>query len=811
MARCGQLLLYLPFRSLNLSTMKRLLLVAIVALSFSFTFAQDQYSRVKIFANHQELQDLAANGLIIDHGVFKAGAYVICELSATELTVLENSGLRHEILIQDVTDFYVERNAPYLDKLDELKRMEYTLSREWPVPEGFELGPVGGFLTIDQAMAHLDTMAAQYPDLISPRYTLDNQTHNNRSVYWVRLSDNPTVNEDEPEILYTGMIHAREAIGMQLLIYYMYYLLENYGTDPDATYIVDHFELYFVPIINVDGYAYNIQLNPAGGGMWRKNRRSNDDGSYGVDINRNFGYMWGINNSGSSPVPSDDTYRGPAAFSEPETENLKFFCEEHEFVIALNYHSYSDLLLYPWGWSSNPCEHDAVFNAHAKIMTQENGYTYGPGNTTIYATNGGSDDWMYGEQATKDLIYSYTPEVGDGSAGFWPPVSQIIPLCQENMWQNIMAVKLAGPWATVRDLSPSILENTSGVLFYEIQRLGLQDGATYTVSIQPLDDALAVVSDPMEFSDLEILQTSSAAFTYTLKEGIQNGDLVRYLFTVNNGFADFSDTITKIYGTPVVIFADSASTFEKWTSLKWNTTTVQYHSPDKSIADSPAGNYTNYENNVMVLNETIDLDEAVYAVLNFWARWDIETGYDYVQVMISDNNGISWTPMPGKYTRLGNSNQAYNQPVYDGTQIAWVKEEINLEQFLGEEIKIRFVLKSDSYVVGDGYYWDDMTVTVVDLATGLDAGKPAIPADAVSVQPNPATARVSLVYDLPSLKDAGQLMIYNSGGIEVFNTRLTEASGVLTLDISSWKPGLYFYAIQTAQAVVTSGKLLVTE
>jgi murein tripeptide amidase MpaA len=150
------------------------------------------------------------------------------------------------------------------------------------------------------------------------------QTHNGRDLYWVRISNDPTVDQDKPEVLYTGMHHAREPIGMQLLIYYMYYLLENYDTDPEVQYIVNNFELYFVPILNMDGYAYNIQNQPNGGGEWRKNRRQNDDGSYGVDINRNYDYMWGYDNDGSSPYPWDDTYRGPSAFSEPEIMNARF-------------------------------------------------------------------------------------------------------------------------------------------------------------------------------------------------------------------------------------------------------------------------------------------------------------------------------------------------------------------------------------------------------------------------------------------------------------------------------------------------------
>jgi carboxypeptidase T len=790
--------------------MKRLLFTAMLMVMILFVAAQTQYSRVKLFANHDELQNLAARGLAIDHGVFKAGVYVICELSREELAIADAAGIQYEVMIADVSKYYEERNEPYLSRLDEVKQMKYELSRDWPVPEGFELGTCGGFLTIDQMVEHLDDMATQYPDLISPKYTLDYQTHNGRDLYWVRLSDNPTTNEDEPEVLYTGMHHAREAIGMQLLIYYMYYLLENYDTDPDVQYIVNNFELYFVPIVNMDGYGYNIQNDPNGGGMWRKNRRQNDDGSYGVDINRNYGYEWGYDDNGSSPVPSDDTYRGPSAFSEPEAQCLKNFCEEHDFRIGLNYHSYSALLLYAWGWSPDPCPQDAIFHAHAGILSKENGYTYGPGYTTIYATNGGSDDWMYGEQTTKNLIYSYTPEVGSGDDGFWPLVSNIIPLCQQNMWQNIMAARLSGPWATAQDLSTSILENTSGLFFFELQRLGLEDGATYTVSIEPLSDAIATVSQPMAYSNLDILETVSAAFTYTLKENILSGEKVEYLLSVNNGLATFSDTIRKIYGTPVVIFEDSASNFTKWTSNKWNTTTSQYHSPATSIADSPYGQYTNGENNIITLAQPIDLTDVVYASLSFWAKWDIEAGYDYVQVFVSDNNGSSWTPMQGKYTHPGGTNQVLGEPLYDGTQSTWVKEEISLEPYLDKQIRIRFVLKSDTYVVGDGFFWDDMTVTVVDLETGLPGDMPEPFVTKISLQPNPASGNVTMKYTLDRFYPGlNTLKVFDIKGQKVYETQLAHGADVISWDVSSWRSGMYFYSVDFDGTVIASGKLIV--
>jgi carboxypeptidase T len=791
--------------------MKKILLISIFLCSFVLTYSQSTYSRVKIYASHEELMGLASRGVAIDHGVFKAGVYVILELSQEEINKVAEAGLRYDVMIPDMTKYYQERNEPFMDDLEGVKRAVYDLSDEWPVPEGFELGTCGGFLTIDQMLAKLDDMVAQYPDLITPKAALNYETHNGRSIYWVRISDNPNTNEDEPEVLYTGMHHAREAIGMQLLIYYMYYLLENYDTDPNVQYIVNNFELYFVPVFNMDGYAYNIMNDPNGGGMWRKNRRQNDDGSYGVDVNRNYGYQWGYDNNGSSPVPSDDTYRGPSAFSEPETQAIQEFTYEHNFKIALNYHSYSALLLYAWGWSATPCPDDNIYYNHADILSTEHGYTYGPGYTTIYPTNGGSDDWMYGEQEAKNAIFAYTPEVGSGDDGFWPAVDMIIPLCQENMYQNEMAAMLSGPYAKVTDMGPSIIEDESGLFFFDLKRLGLQDGATYTVSIQPLGDAITSVSDPLTYSNLDIFEDVNAAFTYTLKADIQSGDQVRYLLQVNDGLGTFSDTINKIYGTPVIIFADSTADFSNWSSTKWNVTTAQSHSAPTSIADSPYGQYTNYENNVITLDQPIDLTDVVYANLGYWARWDVESGYDYVQVFISDDDGSSWTAVPGKYTHPGNSNQATGEPLYDGTQATWVKEEIDLKDYLDKEILIRFALVSDSYVVADGFYWDDMIVTVIDLATGIDDnnGKTQNFAS-MQINPNPASGNVSMAYRLEKPgQEAGALKIFDLSGHQVYQAALESKSGVVKMDVSSWAPGMYFYAISADNAIMSSGKFIV--
>ena len=194
----------------------------------------------------------------------------------------------------------------------------------------------------------------------------------------VKISDNPDIDEQEPEILYTALIHAREPQSMMQMIYFMYYLLENYNTDPSVQYLVDNREMFFIPVLNPDGYEYNRSTNPSGGGMWRKNRKNNG-GSYGIDLNRNFGpyAYWNAPNGGSSTVPSSDTYRGTAPFSEPETANLRDFLATRYFKNALNYHTYSNLLIYPYGALEMETPDSATFREFARDMTAYNGYEYG--------------------------------------------------------------------------------------------------------------------------------------------------------------------------------------------------------------------------------------------------------------------------------------------------------------------------------------------------------------------------------------------------------------------------------------------------
>ena len=765
-----------------------LLLFLTLAGSVGLT-AQTKYSRVKFDLHQTGLKELASSGIDVTEGTIIKGAYYETDLSDLEINRLKEKEIDTEIIIDDVSAFYEQRAAA-----EKNLRIDRDAG-DWTVPENWEYGSMGGFYTLEEAYAELDSMTALYPDLISVRQSIsdDTLTHDGRKLYWIRISDNPGVDEDEPEVLYTAVHHAREPMSIQQMIFYMWYLLENYDTDEDIQRIVNNTELYFIPFINPDGYAYNEQTNPNGGGMWRKNRRDNGDGTHGVDPNRNYGYMWGLDDNGSSPNPGDETYRGPSAFSEPEIKNVRDFCVAHDFQIALNYHSYSALLLTPWGYTTDLPPDNDLFLAYASIMTQENNYTYGPGSTTIYPTNGGSDDWMYGAEN----MWSATPEVGNSNDGFWPPVSRIIRLCQDQMWQNMMAAKLVGNYGEVEDISPLITGETENQAVFNITRLGMFDTETFTVSIEPLDDFIVETGAPVQFNGMELLETLTDSISFTLDAGIEEGTAFSYLISLDNGDFVISDTVTRIFGTEVVIFTDDGNTMDNWSSSQWGITDQDAHSPEYSLADSPYGNYANNVDSYITLDTTISLTDAIMATLRFWAKWDIEKGYDYVQIKAREEGSSNWISLHGNYSSYGNYYLDPSEPVYDGQQEEWVQEEISLQDFINKDITLRFTFHSDGSVRGDGFYYDDLSVSVISTITGID--HPQADNNNISLSeawPNPARDVVRISYNLSSEADNNtHFELYNTIGNRVLTRSLDAKKGVIKVDLSNFPQGIYYYRI----------------
>lgn len=309
---------------------------------------------------------------------------------------------------------------------------------------------LGAYHSYAETVAELDSLAAAHPDLC----VLESlgQTGEGREILALKISDFPAQDDAaEPDVLIAGNHHAREFMSVEVPLHLARALLSGYGNSPYITRLVDEREVWIVPLLNADGHVYQEQRaaapnwTPPG---WRKNRRPNVDGTFGVDPNRNYSYQWGYDEDGSSPDGADETYRGVAAFSELETQAIRRLVERRRFVVSLSYHSFGKLVLYPWGYTRDLLTSDQpVFAALADSMVRGNGYR--PGNAffgTIYKTNGEMCDYLYGELSARKprATYAFTVELNSQTEGFWPAEDLIAPTCAEMLPVSLFAIDTAG-------------------------------------------------------------------------------------------------------------------------------------------------------------------------------------------------------------------------------------------------------------------------------------------------------------------------------------------------------------------------------
>lgn len=789
----------------------KLILVAILLLSGILSFAQQQkYDRLLIHldASHS-IQQLAALGLEVDHGIYKKGISFSSDFSAAEEQSIGHAGFSYDILIHDVAAYYVQQNArPQATRL-RAAGCGSPAGYNVQTPVNFHGGSMGGFLTYPEMLDELDSMHAKYPNLISARNVIDTfHSIEGRPIYWMRISNHPDSDQTtKPQILYTALHHAREPAGLTDMMFYMWYLLENYSTSAEARAIVDNTEMYIVPCVNPDGYIYNQTTDPNGGGMWRKNRRLNADNTYGVDLNRNYGYNWGYDNIGSSNTTSNETYRGTSGFSEPEINAMKFFAEHHNFKIAVNYHTYSNMLIYPWGYQASFLTPDSsLFVSYARTMTKYNGFVYGTGDQTVgYTTNGDSDDWMYGEQVTKGKIFSMTPESGSDAFGFWPPASEVTNVARENFDLIYYAHKFLLRHLEVKDISPKVVLTHQFQFKYEAQRLGLDSPASYAIHLASADPNVTVPATMHNITNPALLSTVTDSFFVQLNSSITPGSSFSFEVVINNGLYTTIDTISKKYISGDTIYYNDCNTMNSFTSSSWDVTTGSYTSPTGSITDSRTGNYSDNSDTRILLNDQIDLSAASSAMLLFQTKWALEKGYDYVIAEASSDNGVTWNALCGQYTNIGNNQNNTTQSLYDGFQNDWVQEVMDLSSYSGQSVYLRFHLVSDPGLNFDGFYFDDLTVLGSIDSSHIHTS--IINVNDVSdwrIYPNPAVDKILI---RPTGLDGEEITIYDAIGSVAKKVSVKNNE----VDLSGLAPGAYSLAISKKEYASSVRKLILVK
>ncbi|NNL21028.1 MAG: T9SS type A sorting domain-containing protein [Ignavibacteriaceae bacterium] len=796
-----------------------------VLLVFTLSVFPQNIKKVKLFINNEtDIQKVVSLQLDLEHSIVDKEGNVSLFVDEKEFQNLIQSNLSYEILIDDWKQYY--NSLPVPTEIE--KQIIKSESENLFGVTGFDFGSMGGYYTLAEIEADLDEMFQLYPNLITQKYSIGTSVEG-RTIWAVKISDNPNINENEPSVGFDALVHAREPQSMATQMYFMWYLLENYGTDPTVTYLVDNREIYCVPCFNPDGYEYNRQTDPNGGGWWRKNRRDNGGSCYGVDLNRNFGYMWGYDNIGSSPDPCDNTYRGSSAFSEPEAQAIRDLAILKNYGTHFNMHSYGNYYLYPWGYIDQQTPDSSTYREFASDMGNLSGYAYGTGPQLLgYPSNGSVRDWMYGGQTDKNKIFGYTIEIGPE---FWPNQNQIFPIAQQNVLSNMYHAFVAGEY--VQLVNPNFdreyfIPADAVELTPEFKNKGLATAYNLTFELSSPSQYITINSGNASLDSLEArtASTLTTPFSFVISISAPLEEEIPIVLTTRvNGDIVASDTTTIIIGFPVFIFEDLANDpAVNWTitaspsSPKWDETIEAFYSAPNSYTDSKNQNYRNNATVTMTLTSALNLSGYTNPRLRFYTQFNIESNWDYGWVRVSTNNGSSWTALEGYYTEPGEGSfQPNGQPVYDGVISDWVKEEISLASHVSSQLKLQFQLRTDGGVTRDGWFIDDIGIFIYTIPTDNSSNDGQVYTFSLDQNfPNPFNPTTKINYTIPSAGTSSMklvlLKVYDVLGNEIavlVNKEQVAGNYEVEFDATNLSSGTYFYKLVSGSFVETKKMLLI--
>lgn len=508
-------------------------------------------------------------------------------------------------------------------------------------------GDFGLYHTFDEAIVEMDALQDLYPTLMSEKFQIGT-TLEGRSIWMYKLSDNVDVDEDEPEVFFNAYIHAREAITFEVVYDLANKLLSGYGSNPRYTSILNGREIFIQPCVNPDGVQYNATTDPGGGGLWRKNRRNNGGGTFGVDLNRNWGHEWGYDDQGSSPDGSSEIYRGTGPFSEPETQAVRQFVNSRHFNLAINYHSYSNLHIFTPGEDKFHTDDYDELLAMATQREPNNLYDSGCAWELLYFVNGDANGWMTDETIEKPTIFAYVTEVGTGNDGFWPLESRIPALVAENLEGNLRTCELADN--PKRALTP----NTAAVSLPDTV------GRTFTMNFS--------VPNP---------DPDNPAVTWNLIEATNHS-----------------------VGSDDVEGSNPA----RWSPQGFAVTTARSHTATHSwhggTLDSSNQTLTSMRGHLVQAGEQ----------LSFWTWYRTEPDFDYCYVEVS-TDGRSFVSIPGSISTNNDPNRRNLGNGFSGTRTTWTLVNFPLTDFVGQVIWVRFRYNTDGFDTREGWYIDDIAPT----------------------------------------------------------------------------------------------------
>ena len=384
--------------------MKRLAFLVVVFFLFAgAVLAETPKSLVRIeWLSPSQIRMLAS----ADYDVTKTGRdFIEMVVSTEEKNRLKDCGHKLSEIIPDL-DAYIAR-------------VKKTQTKE------------AAYFTYDTMTSKLKDWTQKYASIA--RLSSLGKSCEGREIWAVKVSDNPDLDEKEPAALIMGAHHAREWISVEVPMEALKQYLDGYGKDERLTRLINEREVWFVPMVNPDGVTYSQNKSK----YWRKNRHIINGADVSVDLNRNYGLHWGP--TGCSDSPSSDVYHGKGPFTEPEVVAIKELADKEHFQTSLAFHSYSELVLYPYAYAYNaPCEDAPLFKKFGAELAALNGYT--PQICTdLYPAMGISDDWLYSAHKT----IAFTIELAQT---FIPPAAEIVQVNKRNVPAVFYLIEKAGEY-----------------------------------------------------------------------------------------------------------------------------------------------------------------------------------------------------------------------------------------------------------------------------------------------------------------------------------------------------------------------------
>lgn len=585
--------------------------------------------------------------------------------------------------------------------------------------------PMNEYFSLDEYHAFLQSKVAQYPNLCElHQYGTSVQS---RPLYVLKISDNVNQNEAEPEIKLIASIHGDETVGYDMMIRLIDLLTSDYGSDPRITNIVNNSELWISPLMNPDGYVNGQRFNAAG-----------------VDLNRNFPMPNGVNNPDGNP-------------HAPENIGMMDFSNEHNFVLGINFHGGSLVINYPWDYSYELApDNDLIidmaltYSVHNLPMYNSEEFDQGITNgAQWYVITGSMQDWNYAFTSNIEL----TAEISNIK---WPPASTLDSYWADNQESIVSFIEYAQ-----RGVTGTVRNSYGEVIPARIEVLGNSKITRNDPIVGDYRRLLLPGTYDIRYSSPHYLAqtaqiTVPAAGQVVFEAVLENADIMNLYGTVRNrdGFAlpdvniqllgdeeynvttaadgSFyiagiyeSDYLVKLsregYGTiqqhielrqhrlqnhcvlvidDPLFYDDFESGLAAWVvSSPW---AIEQDGGNSILSDSPNGDYGNNINRSISLEEPVSLVGRVDCGLNFKAKWDLESGYDYVYLEGSAN-GNNWTQLAS----------------FTGNQPEWTEQFIALDDYAGGDLYLRFRIRSDWSQTADGIYIDDVTISGRDLNTPL--------------------------------------------------------------------------------------------